>query len=247
VWPRVFLGIVGGASFVAGAVAVFKSGNGTGTGVLIAFGGVMLALAVLGDRVESLEFGGSKLRLRAAAAEKFALAEESEQRGDVAAATRLRAEAQALLEAAGPIASQYRAVRSSMPAGRERTMALEGVVAEARRLAAEQSFERGEVIQWLRSGSDEERITALAMMQAQPELRDFEAAVAAIRDSRSPFEQYHSMLLAEMMIGDLDEGQRQSLSGVILGARNLRFRRDTGRWLLSERILGRLADGRITP
>jgi hypothetical protein len=114
-WPRLFLGILGGASFAAGAVAVFKSGNGTGTGVLIAFGGVMLALAVLGDRVESLELGGGKL-------------------------------------------------------------------------------------------------------------------------------QYHAMLLAEMMIGGLDEGQRQSLSGVILGARNLRFRRDTGRWLLSERILGGLAE-----
>jgi hypothetical protein len=48
-WPRVFLGIVGAASFAAGAAAVFKSDNGTGTGVLIAFGGVMLALAVLGD------------------------------------------------------------------------------------------------------------------------------------------------------------------------------------------------------
>ena len=211
--------------------------NGTGTGVLIGFGGVTLALAVLGDRVESFEFGGGKLRLRAAAAEKFALAEESEHRGDAAAATRLRVEARALLEAAGPIASEYRTVRDSMPAGWERTMVLENIVADARRLAIEQSFEPDEVIRWLREGSEEERITALAMMQARPEWRNFDAVLAAVKDARSAFEQYHAMLLAEEMLDDLDAGQRQRLGEVIRGERGLRFRRDGDRWSLSERIL----------
>jgi hypothetical protein len=73
--------------------AVFLSTNGTGTGVLVAFGGIVLVLALLGDRIESLEFGGTKLKMRAAAAEKFALAEDSENRGDRVTAARLRAEA----------------------------------------------------------------------------------------------------------------------------------------------------------
>ena len=239
-WLRLILGGLGAASFGAGTVAVFTTANGTGAGVLLAFGGILLVLALLGDRIESIELGGSKLRLRAAAAEKYALAEELQHQGDVAAADRLRAEARALLEAAGPIASEYRAVRGSMRAGTERTMALERIVDRARRLATEQSFEPGEVIRWLRDGSDEERVTALAMMEAQPELRNFEAVLAAISDSRSPFEQYHAMRVAESMIADLDTRERRALAEVIKRARGLRFRHDTGRWQLSEQILDTL-------
>ena len=239
-WLRLALGGLGAASFGAGAVAVFRTVNGTGAGVLLAFGGILLVLALLGDRIESIEFGGSKLRLRAAAAEKYALAEEFQHQGDTAAADRLRAEAHALLEAAGPIASEYRSVRGSMPAGKERTIALERIVARARQLATEQSFEPGEVIRWLREGSDEERITALAMMEAKPEFRDFGAVLAAIKGSRSAFEQYHAMRVAESMIPTLNAGERQRLAEVIKGARSLRFRRDTDRWNLSERMLNTL-------
>ena len=57
---------------------MFVTANGTGTGVLITFGGILLVLALLGDRIESLEFGGGKVKLRAAAAERFALAEVSD-------------------------------------------------------------------------------------------------------------------------------------------------------------------------
>ena len=81
-WLRLLLGVLGGASFAGGVAAVFVTANGTGTGMLITFGGILLVLALLGDRIESFEFGGSKLKMRAAAAERFALAEESEDRGD---------------------------------------------------------------------------------------------------------------------------------------------------------------------
>ena len=47
-------------------MAVFVTQNGTGTGVLITFGGILLVLALLGDRIESFAFGGSKLKMRAA-------------------------------------------------------------------------------------------------------------------------------------------------------------------------------------
>jgi hypothetical protein len=231
------LGLLGAGSFGAGVLAVFLTDNGTGTGVLVAFGGLVLVLALLGNRIEAFEFGGTKLRLRAAAAERFALAEESDRRGDAAEAERLRAQGQALLEAVGPIAADYRSVRGSMRAGPERTRRMEEVVDRARRLAAEQPFDAGEVTRWLRRGSDEERITALAMMQATPRLRDFDAMLAAIEHSHSAFEQYHAMLLATHMLDGLDPSQRQRLAGVVRAARGLRFRRDADRWQLSEEIL----------
>ena len=236
---RVTLGVLGAASFGAGIFGVFVSDNGTGTGVLIAFGGVVSVLALLGDRIESLEFGGGKLKLRAEAARRFELAEESERMGESGEAERLRGEARALLDAARPVASEYRSTREAMHAGPERTRALEKVVRRARRLAGEESFSSGEVARWLREGSDEQRITALAMMQANPSLRDFEAALGAIENSHSGFEQYHAMLLALQMIDDLDDAQRQQLVEGIKGVRNWRFRRDSDRWLLSEEILRR--------
>lgn len=218
---------------------MFLSTNGTGTGVLIAFGGVVLVLALLGDRIESLEFGGTKLKMRAAAAEKFALAEDSESRGDSVTAARLRAEAQALLEAAGPIAAEYRTVRGSMPPGPARTMAMELLVTRARKLADEQPFERAEVLRWLREGTSEQRITALAMMQAKTELRDIDSVLTTIKRPRTPFEQYHALLLADIMLDDLDATNKQRLVEVVKGVRGRRFRHDTDRWLLSERILRR--------
>lgn len=221
-------------------LAVFVTENGTGAGVLLGFGGILIVLALIGNHIDSFEFGGAKLRLRASAAEKFALAVESDRRGDTVKADRLRAQAQALLDAASPIAADYRSLRESMPSGAARTDALEEVVARARRLGAEQAFDPAEVARWLREGTDEERITALAMMQARPELRDADATLTAIEHSRSAFEQYHAMLLALQLIESLDPARRRQLAGIIRRVRGLRFRQGGERWQLSEEILDRL-------
>ncbi|NLU73093.1 hypothetical protein HCC61_10445 [Streptomyces sp. HNM0575] len=244
---RVLLGLLGAGSFGAGVLAVFVTENGTGTGVLLVVGIVLLVVALLGNRIESLEFGGARLKLRAAAAERFALAEESARRGDDDAAERLRAEAQALLDAASPIAAEYRSVRGSMSAGPERTRLMGAVMARARRLAREHSFEPEEVLRWFREGSEEKRVTALAMMQAQPRLRSFEAALAGIEHSRSAFEQFHAMTLAAQMVDDLDEAQRRRLVEAVESQGRWRFRFDSSRWELREQIVRRVAEHSDTP
>jgi CHAT domain len=188
------------------------------------------------ERQVSDESGG-KLRMRAEAAEKFALAEDSEDRGDTTTAAQLREQAGALLEAAEPIASEYRNARLSMPEGRERTRAMESIMDRARELAGQGAFQPSEIISWLRDGSDEQRIIALAMMQAQPTLREFDALLATIKDPRSAFEQYHAMLLAKQMLDDLDVEQRQSLAEVLKDEQSMRFPFDRGRRRLSQAIL----------
>ena len=125
---------------------------------------------------------------------------------------------------------------SSRPPGPERNMAMEQVFADALRLPEREQFEPTEVAQWLQEGSDEQRITALALMQAKPDLRNFDSVLAAIKDPRSPFEQYHAMLLTGLMIGSLSVSDRQRLVAVIKQARH-RFGSDTDRWLISDRIL----------
>lgn len=236
------MGLLGAVSFGAGGIAVFVTTNGTGTAVLLTFGGVLLVLALLGNRIESIEVGGTALRLRAAAAERFALADESEQRGNPVAADQLRMEAQVLMEAAGPIASDYRSVRGSMGPGQERTRAMEEVMNRARRLAAEQEFEPGQVLRWLQEGSDEQRITALVMMQARRELRDFDAVLATVDDSRSAFEQYQAMRLVREMTDDLDAAQLRQLTEVIRAGQPTRLLRGRDRWRLGEDILRRVGE-----
>jgi hypothetical protein len=241
--PRYALGLVGLTSFAVGAVAVFVTENGTGTAALLTIGAVLMVFGAMGERIESLELGNAKLRLRAAAAEKYEQAEVLEQQGDPRSADALRAQARALLEAADPLAARYATVRSLSPAAPERTRAMEQIVADARRQAAAQEFDPGEVSRWLREGSDERRIVALAMMQERKELRDLDLTLDAIAHPHSPFEQYHALRLAEAMVGDLDARRRQQLAEVIRRAqRSLRFRYDSDRWRLSERVLDRLAE-----
>jgi len=98
---RILMGLLVAGAFGFVVLAALVTENGTGTGVLLIMGGGLLVFALLGNRIESLEFGGTKLKLRAAAAERYALAAESEDRGDHDAADRLRSEAQALMDTAG--------------------------------------------------------------------------------------------------------------------------------------------------
>jgi hypothetical protein len=85
----------------------------------------------------------------------------------------------------------------------------------------------------------QERVTPLAMMQAKPELRDVDSVLIAIKRSQTPFEQYQALLLAEMMLDDLDADDKQRLVEVVKSVQGRRLRRDIDRWLLSERILRR--------
>lgn len=234
---RVLVGLLGAGSFGTGVCAVFVTENGTGTGALLGLGGVLLVVALFEDRLESFEFGGAKLRLRAAAADTYALAEEAERRGDSATARRLREQARALLGVAEPAAAEYRRLRDSMAPGPERTRVLEELVARTRRQAERESFEPAEVLRWLREGNEEKRITALVLMRAKGELRDFEAVLDAIGHSHSAFEQYHAMLLAAEMIDDLDPRQLRRLAETVTSQRGFRFDPGGDRWALSEEIL----------
>jgi hypothetical protein len=234
---RVAAGVLGVAVFATGVVAVFVTENGPGTATLLAIGAAFIAFATLGDRIQSLELGGVNLTLRDIARQTFALAEEAERRGDDEAAEQLRATGRALQE----LASEYRRIRGSMSSGPQRTVALEDVVRRTRELGKSDALEPADVAAWFDDGSPEARITALALMQGNPRLRDFAAAVDAIADSQSAFEQYHGLRLAEMMVGDVTTGQRAELTAVVERAlRSLRTRRDRDRNELGRRILAAL-------
>jgi hypothetical protein len=187
-WGRVLLGVLGIGSLGTGAAAVFVSTNGTGTGVLIAFGGVAVILVLLGDGAETFRWG----------------------------------------------IIGHRAVRHATPDNPERTHALDQVVAKGRQLAAGHESNPSEVLDWLRGGNEEQRITALAMMEESPRLRNLDAVLAAVKVPRSAFEQYHALLVAQLMLVDLDAADAQRIADVVSG---MRFDRGSDRAHVRERIL----------
>ena len=236
---RVAAVVFGAAVFGAGVAAVFVTENGTGAAALLAIGAAAMALALLGDRVQTVEMGGVSLTIRDLARETYGLAQDAEQRGDEESAAGLRIVA-GELEA---LARGYRRLRGSMRAGDERTQALEHVVAEARKLARTDGLEAADVLNWFEEGTPEARITALGLMQGNPRLRDFEAALDAIDDSRSAFEQYHGLRLANLMVPNLSRSQAAQLKLITERAlRSRRVRRDGDRRITGERILAALDD-----
>ncbi|GAA1119369.1 hypothetical protein [Nocardiopsis metallicus] len=240
-WQRILLWSLGGVAFVAGATAVFTTENGSGAVALLVFSGLALAVAVLGDRIERFEFGGATLRLRAAAADRYAQAEQAEEDGDSPSAAQLRDEAHALLDAAGPLLTDYRSTRATMPSGPARVRALERIMSRGRQLARTQAFAPEEVRKWLSNGNDEERITALGLMQADTSLRDFSAVLTVLTKPRSAFEHYHAMVLAEQMLDELEPEQRADLAKALRGEQVQNLRPNSDRRVLSNAILRALA------
>lgn len=189
---------------------MFVTDNGTGSAALVTVGAALLVAAGLWDRLESLEFAGTKMQLRVV--ERLGQrAEEAEARGDVAVAAELRAEAQAFLAEARPLAASYERLRDSLAAGPARTARLESVVAEARAAARRGGYDASQVRELFKSGTDGDRICALVVMQEDESTRDFEIVLDAIERSRSAFEQWHALSLAQMMLPSLPSDRRQEL------------------------------------
>ena len=189
---RIVGGLVGAAVFGAGVAAVFTTTNGTGAAALLVIGAGFVLLAVLGDRLQSLEFGGINLSLKDVARQALALAGEEEQAGNFEKAKQLRAVAKELQQ----LASDYRSVRRRIPAGQERTRVFNELIARTRTLAKSSDLDANDVLRWFDEGSPEARVTALGLMEGNEELRNFDAALDAIEPSQSAYEQYHGLVLA---------------------------------------------------
>jgi hypothetical protein len=149
-----------------------------------------------GDRLVAFEGAGVKVQLQKAAASKLEAADEAEANGDSGTAERLRAEAQRLLAAASSTSYRYDQIRAEQASGWERTGQLETVVQQARERAYLASGP--EVVATLfQTGKPGDRISALAMMQARPELVTVSLLTEGIENSLSAFEQYHTLVAAQ--------------------------------------------------
>lgn len=243
-WARVATGLVGTAVLLIGARAVFATENATGSAALVAAGLALVFLAVLVERLESLEAAGLKLQLRKAEAE--AEADSRERAADAAAeagqdeeAERLRAEARELRGRAQVVGAAYEGLRSRMPAGWERTAHLDRLLREAAQQVP--AVDAAALRELFQSGGDGDRVFALRLMQNHPLQADPDSIVDAILRSHSAMEQWHAIKAAEAFTATSADGAgvetiktavRTGLRVGLISDKNL------DRYTLAHRILG---------
>jgi hypothetical protein len=86
---------------------------------------------------------------------------------------------------------------------------------QARATARDGQFKGDEIEDLFRRGTEGERIYALAVLQQHPELASANLVFDAVRASRSRFEQYHSLILAELVESRLLPEQKRTLKRVL--------------------------------
>lgn len=226
----------------AGAVAVFSTHNDAGTAALLAVGTVFVALAVVGDRIQTIRYRELEIKLAEQHAEHaerradlaFRAAAELESAGNTEEAARLRTEALEELRELRSIGTSYLSTRATMASGWRRTIRMEEDFKRARQEASRQPPSPIQVARLLQ-GDDGERITALAAMAEIPELRDFDRLHRVIEECHSPFEQYHALGVAEAMVPRLTPEQRERLRRT-LAVERPRFGDDSSRHHVADRI-----------
>lgn len=223
---RLALFVLGLAVLITGVVAVFATTKDVAAGVLVTAGLAVMCVAFFSDRLTSLELAGVKLQLQAVAARRLLKAEELDREGRSSEAEELRRSAERLLQSAAPLSQSIEDARAARPPGQGRTAQLESLVAQARAMAPV-AGSANTVEELFDTGTDGNRVTALALMQQRPELATPSSIQSAISSPRSAFEQYHALIAAEKVLSDkpMDHGQA---AASLIGA--VRDEQMSGKW-----------------
>jgi hypothetical protein len=247
-WRRL-LTAIGISMTMAGAVAVFLTDNEAGSAALVAAGASCSVIGVLWDRLKTVKGAGLEVELVGVAQRKLSAAHEAELRGDGVEAARLRAEAQDLLAAVRPWAAEYEHWRSSLPSGPQRTRLMEDTVAKARATAeatraAGHSVDPLAIKALFEADTEGSRVTALGLMQGDPDAVDLDLVLGVIAHSRSAFEQAHALLIADQLArGDtLDTRTRERLLDAAAAALETEHvKQSRSRRSMAEAIIERLS------
>ena len=103
--------------------------------------------------------------------------------------------------------SRYERLRTTEPSGWDRTSRMEDMLREVRALDTD-ALGASDVAAIFSTGSDGNRIVALALVEGNPRLATADVLIDAIVDTRSAFEQYHALLAAEYALDHLSADDR---------------------------------------
>jgi len=141
------------------------------------------------------------------------------------------------------LATQYEQIRSPQSSpGARRTSEMEQLVARVRGFAGQAAYTPADIQRIFDTGTEGNRIVALALSFMKPDPLMFGSILEAIRNSKSAFEQYHALLAARALLPKLNDSQKGKLGALLQDrADNIRYiTQDTSRQIISMSILGKL-------
>ncbi|NVK80340.1 hypothetical protein [Streptomyces morookaense] len=149
------------------------------------------------------------------ALQSFVEAETLSDRGRHDEADTLRALALEQLGSPQREAQRYDELRRRLPSGSHRTIQLQAVVDAARASARDSGLGPEQVKEFFGRGSEGERVYALALMQGAPDPAHLDAVLDSLTRSRSAFEQYQSLVAAELLTPYLAQPERNRLAAAL--------------------------------
>jgi hypothetical protein len=230
---------------------------GGGSGASGFVGSIVVYFVVVGFLIGWLY---ARLRLNLAMSKADAVvdlsrrADRADRAGDPQTAQVLRDSAQNLTQtipdeasAASPqtdvsgLMARYEELRATQASGPRRTAAMEDLVRQARQLARSQKFTALDVRGMFDRGTEGGRLMALALMEGDLGVADLPSVLKAITSPASPFEQFHALTVANLMVSSLTPAERDELATQLQDpAVNSAWGTDTSRSSLAKTILERL-------
>ena len=149
--------------------------------------------------------------------------------------------AQAAVEQA--LATRYEQIRNQSSPDAQRTSEMNQLVAHVRGFALQGAYTPAEIQRIFASGTEGNRIVALALSFMKPDPLIFGSILEAIRNSKSAFEQYHALLAARALLPKLNDIQKGQLGALLQSsAGNIRYiTQDTSRQIIRMNILDKLS------
>jgi formylglycine-generating enzyme required for sulfatase activity len=136
-------------------------------------------------------------------------------------------------------AEEYERIRQTMDAGDERTYLMTALLGRAVRIAGEDGVAQvAEVL--FKANTDGGRVIGLGLAARDPRRTQVDMVITAIGEMRSPFEQYHALVLAEQLLPLLDPTAKKKLRAIIQSQMTRTITTGTDRWGIADRILSSL-------
>ena len=138
------------------------------------------------------------------------------------------------------LGDEYESIRKRMKGGDARTEMMNLLVGRAQVLASQR--DAGAVAEKVFSrGTDGSRVVGLALARIDTRRQHIELALSGITTSRSPFEQYHALLLAESLLPSLHPTTMPLLQAAIGSQLEKTIRKDDpSRWIVAQRLIKKL-------
>src|SRR5262249_34936814 len=138
------------------------------------------------------------------------------------------------------LGKEYESIRREMESGPRRTEQMSLLVERVQVLGGQQ--DAGQVgEEFFAQNTDGSRIVGFALARCEPQRRHVDMAIKGIVKTRSPFEQYHALLLTKSLVTSLDPSALERIRLAIQSQINSTIRSDDpSRWSIANQLLADL-------